>query len=91
MTEPTYWAFVNEANVVEEVTIASDEWVAEWRTDHPDSTLRILPTDPANRDFAGIGYTWDEALGRFIPPSVGDDCWYDEEEWAWRCPPPPEA
>lgn len=90
MTNANYWAFVNTTNIVENVIVASQEWIDNWHLENPDSDLRTLPTSPDAKDYAGVGYSWDESLGRFVPPQPGPDCIYDVDDWAWHCPPPPE-
>lgn len=79
------WAVTNQDNLVLRVEVASDEWVDTWRSNNQDSELRYLPTDVESRDYAGIGWTWDATIQRFIPPMPGDpgDWVYDPELWGW--------
>ena len=37
-------------------------------------------------NYAGIGYTYDEARDAFIPPQPSPDCTLDEETCLWVCP-----
>lgn len=88
-----YWAVVGPDNIVISVEVASDEWVTEWTASNPDNPNRYLPTDIERRDYAGIGYSWDQTMQRFIPPMPDTPgTWvYDEEAWAWvNLDPPPE-
>lgn len=39
---------------------------------------------PFRGNYAGIGYTYDEALDAFIPPKPGDDWILNEETFSWE-------
>jgi hypothetical protein len=80
-----YYALVNAENMVVGVECATPEWVQSWESDNPQSDYRYLPTAVEARDYAGIGFTWDETLERFIPPMpTYEGRWvYDPDEWAW--------
>jgi len=41
------------------------------------------------KNFAGIGYFYDEARDAFIPPRPGEDAVFDEETCRWILPPSP--
>lgn len=88
-----YYALVGLDNVVVQVDSATADWVAQWVIDNPGSAMRYLPTDIERKDYASIGFTWDETLERFIPPMPDSPgTWvYDEDEWCWvNLDPPPE-
>jgi hypothetical protein len=38
---------------------------------------------PFRGNYAGIGFTYDEALDAFIPPNPGEDYVLDEETFSW--------
>jgi hypothetical protein len=40
--------------------------------------------EPFRGNFAGIGFTYDEALDAFIPPKPGDDWILNEETYSWE-------
>lgn len=43
-------------------------------------------------NYAGIGFTYDEALDAFIPPKPSEDATLDESTFTWIVPEPaPEA
>jgi hypothetical protein len=42
-------------------------------------------------NYAGIGFTYDEALDAFIPPKPSDDATLDEATFSWIVPEPDEA
>ena len=37
-------------------------------------------------NYAGIGFTYDEALDAFIPPKPSNEAWLDEETFTWVVP-----
>jgi len=41
---------------------------------------------PFRKNYAGIGYTYDEARDAFIPPQPGPDWTLDEETCTWVAP-----
>ena len=79
------WALVDSNNIVLRVESATSEWVAEWQRKNPNSTVRYMPTDPESRDYAGIGWAWDETRERFMPPmpEIQGEWIYDEDVWGW--------
>jgi hypothetical protein len=42
-------------------------------------------------NYAGIGFTYDEALDAFIPPRPSEDATLDEDTFSWIVPEPEEA
>lgn len=89
------YAVVDADNNVIRVECATSAWVDAWTASNPDSEYRYIPTDVEARDYAGIGFTWDATLERFIPPMPTDEGrWvYDPDEWTWidlDAPPVPE-
>jgi hypothetical protein len=54
--------------------------------------VHALGGTPLRKNYAGIGYTYDEARDAFIPPQPSPDCVLDEDTCLWVCPPPePES
>jgi hypothetical protein len=41
---------------------------------------------PFRGNFAGVGFTYDEALDAFIPPKPSDDATFDEATLSWVLP-----
>lgn len=41
---------------------------------------------PFRGNYAGIGYTYDEALDAFLPPKLSDDATLDETTFTWVVP-----
>jgi len=48
--------------------------------------VHLLGGTPLRKNYAGIGYTYDEARDAFIPPQPSPDCTLDEDTCLWVCP-----
>ena len=48
--------------------------------------LHALGGTPFRKNYAGIGFTYDETRDAFIPPQPLPDCTLDEETCLWVCP-----
>jgi hypothetical protein len=77
-----YWAKISDLGLVENVTVGdSVEWLTEniggvWVETFPDGSER--------GNYAGVGYTYDEALDAFIPPKPFEGTWaLDEVTFNW--------
>jgi hypothetical protein len=80
----SYWAKLNEQNVVTDVTVGdSVEWLAEniggvWVETFADGAKRF--------NYAGIGFTYDEERDAFIPPKPFESWVLDEGTCLWEAP-----
>ena len=81
------WALVSAENIVITVQMASEEWI-NANPAAPPTAWRMSP-DPSSPGYAGIGFTWDEETGWFIPPSPGEGWRFDRETWHWVLDTPP--
>ena len=89
-----HYAFLDDHNKVVEVIVGIDEnelidgkapelWYSEFRG------MRCVRTSYNNRirkNYAGIGYTYDEVLDAFIPPKPFDSWLLNEEKAIWEAP-----
>lgn len=50
--------------------------------------VHIKGGTPLRKNFAGIGYTYDEALDAFIPPKPYESWVLDQETGLWEAPTP---
>ena len=50
--------------------------------------LHILEGQPFRKNYAGIGYTYDESRDAFIPPKLFDSWILDEDKCIWVAPIP---
>jgi hypothetical protein len=82
-----YWAKMDKNNVVLEVTRGDNNDADEgyqWLIDNLGGTwLKTSYTGAFRKNYAGIGYTYDEALDAFIPPKPEGDWVLDEATCQW--------
>ena len=99
-----HYAFLDENNIVTEVIVGKDEgedgidWEQHYgnfrgqvckRTSY--NTLggqHISGGTPYRKNYAGIGYSYDETLDAFIPPSPFPSFVLNEETCLWEAPVP---
>ena len=82
----------DEDDLVENVTSWADYYGARHNTLCVQTSyntrggVHLLGGTPLRKNYAGIGYTYDEARDAFIPPQPSPDCTLDEETCLWVCP-----
>lgn len=99
-----HYAFLDENNIVTEVIVGKDEgednidWEQHYgnfkgqvckRTSY--NTIGGQHTSggtPFRKNYAGIGYTYDENLDAFIPPKPFDSWTLNEDICMWESPVP---
>jgi hypothetical protein len=99
-----HYAFLDENNIVTEVIVGKDEgedgidWEQHYgnfrgqvckRTSY--NTLggqHISGETPYRKNYAGLGYSYDETLDAFIPPSPFPSFVLNEETCLWEAPVP---
>lgn len=97
-----HYAFLDDDNYVTQVIVGKDEfqdgidweeWYANFqgqkckRTSY--NTFRNVHSkggEPFRKNYAGIGYFYDEKLDAFIPPKCHDEAVLNENIGAWDCP-----
>lgn len=82
-----HFAKVNkQTKLVEQVIVATQAFIFTL----PDHEDWIQTSYNANirKNFAGIGYTYDEQRDAFIPPKLQDNYIFDEEKCRWVPPVP---
>lgn len=91
-----HYAFLDENNIVTEVIVGIDEteliegkdpetWYGEFRRQR---CVRTSYNGNIRKNYAGIGYKYDEDLDAFIPPKPFDSWVLDEETATWEAPTP---
>lgn len=86
-----HYAFLNDNNIVTEVITGKDEnelldgetpeiWYAEFRGQR---CVRTSYNARIRKNFAGIGFYYDDQLDAFIPPKPGPDYHLDEQTCQW--------
>lgn len=100
-----HYAFIDPATMlVAEVIVGVDEtetvgaisgtegWEAFYETQRPGLICRRTSYHGSiRRNYAGIGYTWDEDRDAFIPPQPFPSWTLDETTCSWQPPFPPPA
>jgi len=85
-----HYAFIDENNFVTEVIVGNDETTGDWETYYGDlrgqRCVRTSYNNNIRKNYAGIGYIYDEARDAFIPPQPGPDWTLDEETCTWVAP-----
>ena len=99
-----HWAEIDENNIVLRVTVGSNDDADEgyqWLIDNlggrwiktsynTQGGVHSLGGTPLRKNYAGIGYTYDEARDAFIPPKPeGFDSWVvNDGTCLWEAPIP---
>jgi hypothetical protein len=89
-----HYAFLDENNVVTEVIVGIDEteliedldpetWYGNFRGQ---VCKRTSYNGNIRKNYAGIGFTYDEELDAFITPKPFDSWVLDEETAQWKAP-----
>ena len=91
-----HYAFLDENNIVTEVIVGIDEteliegldpeiWYGNFRGQ---TCKRTSYNGNIRKNYAGIGYTYDEARDAFIAPKPFESWLLDEETCRWEAPTP---
>lgn len=91
-----HYAFLNENNIVTEVITGIDEteliegkspevWYGQFRGQ---KCVRTSYNARIRKNYAGIGYTYDETRDAFIPPKPFNSWLLNEETCRWESPTP---
>jgi hypothetical protein len=90
-----HYAFLNEENIVTEVIVGIDEteliegldpetWYGNFRGQ---ICKRTSYNGKIRKNFAGIGFTYDQTRDAFIAPEPDNQIGFDEETCQWIVPP----
>ena len=90
-----HFAKLDKNNVVIFVTVGRDEDNEQELTERTGEVYKqtsyntrggvhILGGTPFRKNFAGIGYTYDEQRDAFIPPKPDAECTFNEETCLWE-------
>ena len=88
-----HYAFLDELNIVVEVITGKDEteiidekspedWYADFRGL---KCVRTSYNGNIRKNYAGIGYSYDEIRDAFIPPQCHESATLIEESCTWNC------
>jgi hypothetical protein len=88
----TFWAEVDENNVVTRVAVGDSRRADggyQWLVGNLGGTwLETSYASTTRKNYAGIGYTYDEARDAFIPPTPYPSWVLDEATCRWDAPTP---
>lgn len=91
-----HYAFLDDNNIVTEVIVGIDEteliegeapdvWYGKFRGQ---TCVRTSYNGNIRKNYAGIGYTYDEERDAFIPPKPFASWLLDEDTCQWEAPVP---
>jgi hypothetical protein len=92
-----HYSFLDENNIVTEVIVGRDEWevvdgISDWEAYYSNIRGQVCKRTSYNgnirKNYAGIGFTYDEGRDAFIPPKPFDSWLLDEETCQWTAPIP---
>ena len=95
-----HYAFLDENNIVTEVIVGKDESNFNWEKQYgsfrgqlckrtsfnTNGGVHALGGTPFRKNFAGIGYTYDQQKDAFIPPKPFDSWILNEDTCLWEAP-----
>lgn len=89
-----HYAFLDANNIVTEVIVGRNETeivdgISDWETYYGEirnqRCVRTSYNANIRKNYAGIGYTYDEQLDAFIPPKPEGDNWVlNEDTCRWE-------
>jgi len=92
-----HYAFLDENNIVTEVITGRNEdevvdGISDWETYYGNQRGQVCKRTSYNnnirKNYAGIGYSYDETLDAFIPPQPYPSWLLDEDTCQWQAPIP---
>jgi len=85
-----HWAKIDENNIVLGVTVGDNEQPDEghqWLIDNLGGTwLKTSYNGNIRKNYAGVGFQYDEARDAFIPPKPHESWVLDEDTCLWEAP-----
>jgi hypothetical protein len=90
-----HYAFLDENNIVVEVIVGRNEdevidgiedWELYYSQEREQRCVRTSYNGNIRKNYAGIGYTYDEVYDAFIPPKLFESWTLDEETCKWKAP-----
>jgi hypothetical protein len=92
-----HYAFLDDNNVVTQVIVGVDEWeerdgITDWEAYYGErkrqKCVRTSYNGNIRKNYAGIGYTYDDDRDAFIPPKPYPSWLLDEDTCRWLPPVP---
>ena len=86
----SHWAEIDQNNIVLRVTVGDNNEPDEgyqWLIDNLGGTwIKTSYNNTIRKNYAGIGYTYDETRDAFIPPQDFPSWILDEDSCTWNPP-----
>jgi hypothetical protein len=92
-----HYAFLDNNNIVTEVIVGRNEdekingitdWEEYYGSIRKQKCVRTSYNNNIRKNYAGIGYTYNEELDAFIPPKPFESWILDEDTCLWNSPVP---
>ena len=92
-----HYAYLDENNIVTMVIVGRDEWevvdgISDWEAYYGQRRNQVCKRTSYNgnirKNYAGVGFTYDEDRDAFIAPKPHDSRVLDEETCRWEAPVP---
>lgn len=89
-----HYAFLNEQNIVTEVIVGIDEsdtsqnWEEFYGNFRGQTCKRTSYNNNIRKNYAGVGFTYDETRDAFIPPQPFNSWSLNEQTCLWEAPTP---
>tara|TARA_B110000211_G_C13834876_1_gene445220 strand:- start:255 stop:593 length:339 start_codon:yes stop_codon:yes gene_type:complete len=87
-----HYAFLDDNNIVTEVIVGNDETTGDWEAYYGEfrgqRCVRTSYNGNIRKNYAGMGYTYDEDKDAFIPPQPYPSWTLDEDTCLWEAPVP---
>jgi len=92
-----HYAYLDENNIVTMVIVGRDEWevvdgISDWEAYYGQRRNQVCKRTSYNgnirKNYAGVGFTYDEDRDAFIAPKPHDSWLLDEETCRWEAPVP---
>jgi hypothetical protein len=92
-----HYSFLDDNNIVTEVITGRDEWeivdgISDWETYYGNlrgqRCVRTSYNGNIRKNYAGIGFRYDDDLDAFIPPQPYPSWLLNEETAQWEAPIP---
>lgn len=93
-----HYAFLDENNIVTHVIVGKDEnednidweefYGAKRTSYNTKNGVHLLGGEPFRKNYAGIGFTYDESRDAFIPPQPFPSWLLNEDTCDWVAPKP---
>lgn len=89
-----HYAFLNEDNIVTEVITGRNEYevvdgISDWEKYYGEfrqqKCIRTSYNASIRKNYASVGFSYDENLDAFIPPKCHDTAVLDTETCQWIC------